>query len=122
MCEPYVVFDRQYRVLAANSLYRERTGVDRVVGRYCYDISHHYPVPCDQAGEKCPLSRSLVDPMKAMAECTDRALIEAIGAHRGSRKALAEKLGMSERTLYRRISALRHQGVRGIPDRESSQG
>ncbi len=57
--EPYVVFDRQYRVLAANALYRERTGVDRVVGRYCYEISHHYPVPCDQAGESCPLSRSL---------------------------------------------------------------
>ena len=57
--EPYVVFDRQYRILAANSLYRERMGVDRVVGRCCYEISHHYPVPCDQAGESCPLSRSL---------------------------------------------------------------
>ena len=57
--EPYVVFDRQYRVLAANSLYRERMGVDRVVGRCCYEISHHYPVPCDQAGESCPLARSL---------------------------------------------------------------
>ena len=57
--EPYVVFDRQYRILAANATYRQRAGADSVVGRCCYEVSHHYPVPCDQAGETCPLSQSL---------------------------------------------------------------
>ena len=57
--EPYVVFDRQYRILAANATYRQRAGADSVVGRCCYEVSHHYPVPCDQAGETCPLSKSL---------------------------------------------------------------
>ena len=57
--EPYVVFDRQYRILAANAAYRQRSGVDSVVGRCCYEVSHRYPVPCDQAGETCPLASSL---------------------------------------------------------------
>ena len=57
--DPYVVFDRQYRILAANSAYRQKSGVEGVVGRYCYEVSHGYPVPCDQAGETCPLARSL---------------------------------------------------------------
>jgi two-component system response regulator HydG len=30
-----------------------------VIGRTCYDVSHHYSVPCDRAGESCPLARSL---------------------------------------------------------------
>ena len=57
--DPYVVFDRQYRILAANQAYRQRSGVDNVVGRCCYEVSHRYPVPCDQAGESCPLAHSL---------------------------------------------------------------
>lgn len=57
--DPYVVFDRQYRILAANSAYRQKSGVEGVVGRCCYEVSHGYPVPCDQAGETCPLARSL---------------------------------------------------------------
>ncbi len=57
--DPYVVFDRQYRILAANPAYRQRSGVESVVGRCCYEVSHRYPVPCDQAGETCPLSQSL---------------------------------------------------------------
>jgi two-component system response regulator HydG len=27
-----------------------------VVGRTCYEVSHHFSVPCDQAGESCPLA------------------------------------------------------------------
>ena len=62
--DPYVVFDRQYRVLAANQAYRQRSGVDSVVGRCCYEVSHRYPVPCDQAGETCPLSKGLKSGMR----------------------------------------------------------
>ncbi|MDP3289182.1 MAG: sigma 54-interacting transcriptional regulator, partial [Methyloversatilis sp.] len=58
--EPHILFDRDYRVIAANKAYRSQFGGNRsVIGRTCYDVSHHYSVPCDRAGEACPLARSL---------------------------------------------------------------
>ena len=58
--EPHILCDRNYRILAANAAYR-RSCADggEVVGRRCYEVSHRYGVPCDQAGESCPLRRSL---------------------------------------------------------------
>jgi DNA-binding NtrC family response regulator len=57
--EPHILFDSQYRILAANAAYREQFSPGRsVVGRTCYEVSHHFNVPCDQAGESCPLARS----------------------------------------------------------------
>lgn len=56
MTEPHILFDTQYRILAANAAYRRQFSPDRsVVGRTCYEVSHHFNVPCDQAGESCPL-------------------------------------------------------------------
>ena len=58
--EPHILCDREYRILAANAAYRRNCGAHiDVVGRKCFEISHHYNVPCDQAGESCPLARSL---------------------------------------------------------------
>jgi len=58
--EPHILFDRQYRILAANAAYRRQFSPQTsVVGRTCYEVSHHFSVPCDQAGESCPLARSL---------------------------------------------------------------
>ena len=58
--EPHILCDREYRILAANAAYRKQCGGSHsVVGRTCYEVSHHYAVPCDQAGESCPLARSL---------------------------------------------------------------
>jgi len=58
--EPHIVFDRDYRIVAANSAYRRQFGQGtQVVGRTCHAVSHHSPVPCDQAGETCPLVRAL---------------------------------------------------------------
>jgi len=58
--EPHILCDRQYRVLVANSAYRRSFGENQVfAGRTCYDISHHFDLPCDQAGETCPLQQSL---------------------------------------------------------------
>lgn len=58
--EPHILCDRQYRVLAANSAYRRSFGENQVfAGRTCYDISHRFDLPCDQAGETCPLQESL---------------------------------------------------------------
>jgi DNA-binding NtrC family response regulator len=54
--EPHILFDTQYRILAANAAYRRQFSPDRsVVGRHCYEVSHHFSVPCDQSGESCPL-------------------------------------------------------------------
>jgi DNA-binding NtrC family response regulator len=58
--EPHILFDRQYRILAANAAYRRQFSPRAsVVGRTCYEVSHRFSVPCDQAGESCPLARSL---------------------------------------------------------------
>ncbi len=59
MAEPHILFDRQYRILAANAAYRRQFSPERsVLGRTCYEVSHHFDKPCDQAGESCPLARA----------------------------------------------------------------
>ncbi len=57
--EPHILFDTQYRILAANAAYRHQFSPDNsVVGRTCFDVSHRFNVPCDQAGESCPLLKA----------------------------------------------------------------
>jgi DNA-binding NtrC family response regulator len=57
--EPHILFDAQYRILAANAAYQRQFSPERsVIGRRCYEVSHHFAVPCDQAGESCPLAQS----------------------------------------------------------------
>ncbi|ACB35807.1 putative sigma54 specific transcriptional regulator [Leptothrix cholodnii SP-6] len=57
--EPHILFDRQYRILAANAAYRRQFSPDAsVLGRTCHEVSHRFRVPCDQAGETCPLVRA----------------------------------------------------------------
>jgi DNA-binding NtrC family response regulator len=59
LSEPHILFDRQYRILAANAAYRRQfSPAGSVIGRTCFEVSHHFSVPCDQAGESCPLARS----------------------------------------------------------------
>lgn len=59
MSEPHILFDSQYRILAANAAYRQQFSHEQgVVGRTCYEVSHHISVPCDQAGESCPLAQA----------------------------------------------------------------
>ncbi|WP_049782310.1 sigma-54 interaction domain-containing protein [Paraburkholderia xenovorans] len=58
--QPSIVLDPDYRILAANTAYQRQFGVagQPHVGRRCYQVSHHYEVPCDQAGEHCPMKRA----------------------------------------------------------------
>jgi DNA-binding NtrC family response regulator len=57
--EPHILFDLQYRIVAANSAYRRQFSPQgSVIGRTCYEVSHGISVPCDQAGESCPLARA----------------------------------------------------------------
>ena len=53
--EPRILVDTEYRILAANQAYRREFGnEDSIVGRTCYEVSHHFDKPCDQCGESCP--------------------------------------------------------------------
>ncbi|VFN03889.1 MAG: sigma54 specific transcriptional regulator, Fis family [Candidatus Kentron sp. G] len=56
---PSILLNADYRILAANRAYRDRYTQDRDPRwQYCYTISHGNQVPCDQAGEQCPLQGS----------------------------------------------------------------
>ena len=58
--QPMIVLDPDYRILAANTAYlRQFATADRpYVGHRCFRVSHGYDVPCDQAGEHCPMKRA----------------------------------------------------------------
>jgi DNA-binding NtrC family response regulator len=58
--QPMIVLDPDYNILAANIAYQRQFGsVDApYLGQKCYRISHHYEVPCDQAGEHCPMRQA----------------------------------------------------------------
>ena len=59
--DPAILLSKDYRILAANDAYCDIYGSEpgALRNRYCYEISHRYSVPCDQAGESCPLKDSL---------------------------------------------------------------
>lgn len=58
--QPMIVLDPDYHILAANTAYQRQFGTvgKPYIGQKCYRISHHYDVPCDQAGEHCPMKRA----------------------------------------------------------------
>lgn len=58
--QPMIVLDTDYRILAANTAYRRQYGGGErsYLGRRCFEVSHGYTVPCDQAGEHCPMRRA----------------------------------------------------------------
>ncbi|CAN7234213.1 sigma-54-dependent Fis family transcriptional regulator [Acidovorax sp. LjRoot74] len=57
--DPHILLDGAYRILAANAAYRQQFGGGApVVGRRCHEVSHHASLPCDQAGESCPLAQA----------------------------------------------------------------
>lgn len=57
---PMIVLDSDYNILAANTAYQRQFGSvgKPFIGQKCYRISHHYDVPCDQAGEHCPMKKA----------------------------------------------------------------
>ncbi|PCJ28729.1 MAG: Fis family transcriptional regulator [SAR86 cluster bacterium] len=53
---PAILVSADYEILATNSHYQDAFGeIDFSRKNHCYQISHGYKVPCDQAGEDCPL-------------------------------------------------------------------
>jgi len=58
--DPAILLDREYRIVTANRAYRDAYGEGQPLGqRHCYEASHGFSVPCDEAGEDCPLKASL---------------------------------------------------------------
>ncbi|MFJ2968812.1 sigma 54-interacting transcriptional regulator [Pseudomonas fulva] len=57
---PAIVLDTDYNILAANAAYRRQFGQGQQapLGQKCHKVSHHYHVPCDQAGEDCPMRKA----------------------------------------------------------------
>lgn len=54
---PAILVSANYVILATNRRYQEAFGdVALENAPHCYAVSHGYSVPCDQAGEECPLS------------------------------------------------------------------
>jgi two-component system response regulator HydG len=57
LTEPAATLSSDYRILSANQAYRDRfNNGRRVCGHFCHQVTHRFPVPCDQAGETCPLA------------------------------------------------------------------
>ncbi len=58
--QPMIVLDTEYNILAANTAYQRQfaTADKPYIGHKCYRVSHHYSVPCDQAGEHCPMKKA----------------------------------------------------------------
>lgn len=54
--KPFVVIDKDYRILAVNDAYESRYGTSREdsVGKTCYQVSHGKKQPCSLEGEDCP--------------------------------------------------------------------
>lgn len=58
IAEPAALLSTDYEILAANDAYHQTyAGQESILGRHCYEVSHGFRLPCDQAGEACPLKR-----------------------------------------------------------------
>ncbi|MBI5203736.1 MAG: PAS domain S-box protein [Nitrospirae bacterium] len=55
--EGFIVIDHEYRILSANKSYLKMVDipVEDVIGKHCYEISHHIYKPCCEAGQDCPV-------------------------------------------------------------------
>ncbi len=53
---PFVIIDRDFNIVAVNRAYEQSYGMtrDQMLGKHCYQISHHNEQPCFELGEECP--------------------------------------------------------------------
>jgi len=62
---PAILVSADYQILASNHLYEENFGtIENTEPALCYKVSHGYKVPCDQAGEDCPLNAAKISGQK----------------------------------------------------------
>lgn len=55
-----VVIDRDFKILSANKSYLKQTAysLDDIIGKHCYEVSHHIDKPCYLAGEECSVKNA----------------------------------------------------------------
>ncbi len=55
--EGFVIIDRDYRIITANRAFAEefKTPIDEIIGKHCYEVTHHEAGPCYESGEKCAI-------------------------------------------------------------------
>ncbi|MBA4348738.1 MAG: hypothetical protein C0415_01935 [Thermodesulfovibrio sp.] len=58
--EGLIVVDPEYRIVSANKAYSDmvKMPVEFIIGRYCYEASHHINKPCHMLGEDCPVKHA----------------------------------------------------------------
>jgi two-component system cell cycle sensor histidine kinase/response regulator CckA len=58
--EGFIVIDRDYKIISANKAYLDQVKIplENVIGRHCYEISHHITVPCHKVGEGCSVKHT----------------------------------------------------------------
>jgi len=68
--------------------------------------AEHMPLEFGVGTATRPRLPSIAPSVRSQASTGDEPLAEAVATFRGTRRELAVHLGMSERTLYRRLQAL----------------
>jgi PAS domain S-box-containing protein len=58
--EGFIVVDRDFRIISANSAYCSQTGrpFADIIGKHCHEISHQSQRPCYEQGEECAVQHS----------------------------------------------------------------
>ena len=74
-------------------------------------LPEHLPARCRQPAPASPAPDEII----SLEESERRYLRWALARHRGDRRELAEKLALSERSLYRKIQELRDENPPAIP-------
>ena len=59
--EEILVIDTEFKIVEANESALKTAGLpkEEVVGKYCYQISHNSPTPCDSKDHPCPMEKVL---------------------------------------------------------------
>jgi two-component system, cell cycle sensor histidine kinase and response regulator CckA len=74
--EGFIVVDRDYRIVTANKAFCKQMGepCEKIIGSYCYAISHRLLNPCYEEGEDCAVRRVFEtgDPHVALHRHLDR--------------------------------------------------
>jgi PAS domain S-box-containing protein len=61
MHEDVLVIGHDYRIIDVNNTLLNRLGLNRedVIGKHCYEITHHQGVPCSGTKHPCPLTQAM---------------------------------------------------------------
>ncbi len=57
--EGFIIIDRDFRILSANKAYAKlfETPIEKILGQYCYEVSHHTSGPCFDSGCDCAVKK-----------------------------------------------------------------